>query len=185
MTITVRDVGATTASGVPEARDTARGSGATIGIRVASTVYALVVLLLTSAGVGAAARRGILIPVAVPFAGALIVTLRLLRPSAERGAWALFTVWLGSTYLSTGAGIETAAALAYVALALGGVFVSPWLLVAAWALHPAWDLLPRTLPDLLHDLPMACLLFDGAIALYLARVAYQSGRARQARQPLL
>ncbi len=157
----------------------------TVAIRVASAAYALLILLLTSAGVGAAARRGILIPVAVPFAGVLIVALRLLRPSAEQGAWALFTVWLGTTYLSTGAGIETAAALVYLALALGGVFVSPWLLVAAWVLHPAWDLLPRTLPDVLHDLPMACLLFDGAIAFYLAWAAYQAGRSRPAPKPLL
>lgn len=142
-----------------------------IATRTGEALFVIVVIVLTSAGVGAAARRGILIPVAVPFAAVLVVVLRLLRPAAERAAWALFTVWLGTTYLQTGAGIETAAALVYIAAAIGGVLVSPWLLVAAWVAHPLWDLLPRELPDLLHDLPAACLFFDLAIASYLAWAA--------------
>lgn len=130
-------------------------------------MYALALLVATSIGVGAAARGEILVPVAVPFAGLLIAALRLLRPTAERHAWGLFTVWLGTTYLSTGAVSETMMAGAYLALAVAGSFISPSFLVAAWAFHPAWDLLPRTLPQLLQDLPMACLLFDGAVAVYL------------------
>lgn len=145
----------------------------TLAIRTAESVYAVVILLATSVGVGLAARRGILIPVAAPFSLVLIASLRWMRPATERAAWALFTVWLGTTYLQTGAGIERVVGLAYVALALGGVFFTPWLLVAAWALHPVWDLMPRTLPELLHDLPMACLLFDGLIAGYLAWSARQ------------
>lgn len=141
------------------------------GTRLGSGAYAFVLLVATSIGVGAAARGHLLIPVAVPFAGVLIAALRVLRPTAERHAWALFTVWLGTTYLSTGAGSETMMAGVYLALALGGSFISPWFLVVAWAIHPAWDLLPRTLPELLHDLPMACLLFDGAVAIYLGWAA--------------
>lgn len=154
----------------PEAASSASSLPVRIAARTGEAIYAIVVLLLTSVGVGAAARRGILIPVAVPFAAVLVVALRLLRPPAERAAWALFTVWLGTTYLQTGATSETVMALLYLAAALAGVFVSPWLLVAAWAAHPLWDLLPRTLPALLSDLPTACLFFDLAIAAYLAWV---------------
>lgn len=141
------------------------------GARVGAGAYAFALLIATSIGVGAAARGHLLIPVALPFAGVLIGALRLVRPTAERHAWALFTVWLGTTYLQTGAGTETVLSVAYLALALAGSFVSPWFLVAAWAFHPVWDLLPRTLPDLLQDLPMACLLFDGAVAVYLGWAA--------------
>lgn len=140
------------------------------GARFGAGLYAFALLVATSIGVGVAARSH-LIPVALPFAGVLIAALRLIRPGAERHAWALFTVWLGTTYLQTGAGTETVLAVAYLALALAGSFVSPWFLVGAWAFHPVWDLLPRTLPELLQDLPMACLLFDGAIAVYLAWAA--------------
>lgn len=138
----------------------ARGLGA--------AVFLLVLLVATSAGVGLAARNGVLVIVAVPFAAVLVIVLRTLGATVERAGWALFTVWLGTTYLQTGAGMETALALVYVALGLVGAFASPWAFVLAWAGHPFWDLLPRTLPPLLVDLPTACLFFDGFIAIYLA-----------------
>lgn len=147
------------------------GRTGTWGARVGAGLYAFALLIATSIGVGFAARGHLLIPVAVPFAGVLIAALRLLRPAFERHAWALFTVWLGTTYLQTGARTETIMAVVYLAMALAGSFASPWFLVAAWTFHPAWDLLPRSLPALLHDLPMACLLFDGAVAVYLGWAA--------------
>ena len=138
-----------------------------------ASAYAIVILLLTSIGVGAAGRRGILIPVAVPFALVLIVALRRLRPSAERWAWALFTLWLGSTYLQSGGAVERVILAGYGALALAGVLLNPWFLVAAWVAHPLWDLVPHSLPPVLKDLPTACLGFDWVIAAYLVTVAYR------------
>ncbi|MFN7984825.1 MAG: DUF6010 family protein [Vicinamibacterales bacterium] len=152
--------------------------------RVGSSVYTLAILLLTSIGVGLAGRRGILIPVAAPFAVVLVLALRVLRPSAERAAWALFTLWLGSTYLQTGSAIERFALVAYGSLALAGVFLSPWWLVAAWVAHPLWDQVPRTLPPVLQDLPTACLFFDWVIAAYLVIGSYQQRwSSRRARIP--
>lgn len=145
--------------------------------QIGAAIFIITLVVFTSAGVGAAARAHILVPTALPFAALLILVLRRLSPAAERSGWAVFTVWLGTTYLQTGTSAETAAALLNLGLAFGGVFASPWLLVVAWAFHPAWDLLPRTLPALLVDLPMACLLFDGLIALYLAW-AIRRGRWR-------
>lgn len=136
--------------------------------RFASSVYVVAVLMLTSVGVGLAGRRGVLIPVAAPFAVVLVFALRVLRPAAERAAWAAFTLWLGSTYLQTGGVVERSVLLAYASMAAAGLFVSPWWLVAAWGVHPVWDLLPqRTLPLVLMNLPTACLLFDWVIAAYL------------------
>lgn len=135
---------------------------------IGATLFLLVLLVATSAGVGLAARNGLLVIVAVPFAAVLVVVLRAFGPAVERAGWALFTAWLGTTYLQTGAGIETAVALGYVALGLVGAFAWPWAFVLAWAGHPFWDLVPRTLPPLLVDLPTACLFFDGFIAIYLA-----------------
>lgn len=135
------------------------------GIAVASGILLLV--MLTSAGVGLAARRGVLIPAALPFGVVLIGVLRTMGPRIERTAWAVFTFWLGTTYLQTGAGSETGLAVAYLLLGVVGAVRTPWGFVLAWAFHPFWDFLPRTLPAALTDLPTACLLFDVPIALYL------------------
>jgi hypothetical protein len=75
---------------------------------------------------------------------------------------------LGGTYLSTGKPIEYAIFFLYFVLTALGIFKSPYFLAAAWLFHPLWDFLPRTLPDKLHDLPVACALFDTPIGLYLA-----------------
>jgi len=134
---------------------------------IASTVYILFLIILTGSAIGAAAKASYLIPAAVPFALVLILILRFMRPNLERIAWAAFTVWLGSTYIQLGNPIEYGLFFAYVALALLGVFKSPYFLAAAWLFHPIWDFIPRELPALYVDLPTACILFDIPIGLYL------------------
>lgn len=155
---------------------------------LAATVFLLVLLVATSAGVGLAARNGVLVVVAVPFAAVLVALLRAMGATVERAGWALFTAWLGTTYLQTGGSFESAMAVVYVALGLAGAFTSPWAFVVAWAGHPFWDLVPRPLPPLLVDLPTACLLFDGLIAIYLAWAIWnhrwtRSGARREAMTP--
>ncbi|MBP7689753.1 MAG: hypothetical protein KA765_17680, partial [Thermoflexales bacterium] len=46
-------------------------------------------------------------------------------------------------------------------------FKSPYFLALAWLFHPVWDFVPRDLPPQLLDLPLACLLYDIPIGLYL------------------
>lgn len=131
------------------------------------TVYIVLLLYLAGLAIGSAAREHMLIPVALPFAAALVLAARVLGPRTELAAWAVLTVWLGSTYLQTGATRETVAFVVYAGLALLGAFKSPYVLAAAWLLHPLWDFVPRELPALLTDLPAACILFDVPIGLYL------------------
>lgn len=133
-----------------------------------ATVVIVFLVVLTGVGVGAAARSHVLIPAAAPFAVALLLTLRALGRTPELLGWAVFTGWLGLTYAQAGSPVEVVMFFVYVTLGALGVFKSPWFLAAAWAVHPAWDLLPRTLPDQLRDLPMACLIFDALVAAYLA-----------------
>ncbi len=108
-----------------------------------------------------------LIPAAVPFAGILVVALRILGPDPEQIGWAAFTGWLGMTYLQVGGPIEVVAFFTFVTLGALGIFRSSWYLAGAWAVHIAWDFLPRQLPELMVDVPIACIGFDGLIALYL------------------
>ena len=115
---------------------------------IASTVYILFLIMLTGSAIGAAAKAGYLIPTAVPFALVLILILRFMNPKLERIALAAFTVWLGSTYVQLGNPIEYRLFFAYIALALLGVFKSPYFFVAAWIFHPVWDFIPRELPEL-------------------------------------
>ncbi len=134
---------------------------------IANTIYILFLIMLTGSAIGAAAKAGYLIPAAVPFSLVLILILRFMNPKLERIAWAAFTVWLGSTYVQLGNPIEYGLFFAYIALALLGVFKSPYFLAAAWLFHPVWDFIPRELPELYVDLPTACILFDIPIGLYL------------------
>lgn len=130
-------------------------------------VYMIVVLMAASMFIGWASEAGLLIALALPFAAVLILALRVFGPRAELAGWMLFTVWLGSTYLTTGTKPEIAVFFVFLGLAVLGGFVSPYFLAAAWLLHPLWDLVPRDLPAILKDLPTACLMFDLLIGLYL------------------
>ncbi len=136
--------------------------------RVATGIYLVALLFAASWGVSAATRAGVLIPIAVPFALILIVAARLAGPQPELIAWAVFTAGLlGSTYLQTRSPIEYGMFLIYLVLAGLGVFKSPYFLALAWLFHPVWDFVPRDLPPQLLDLPLACLLYDIPIGLYL------------------
>ncbi len=135
--------------------------------RFITTVYIFFLLIAAGALIGTAAREELLIPVALPFAVGLILAARVLGPRSELAAWAAFTVWLGSTYLQTGSPLETGAFIVYLGIALWGAFKAPYVLAFAWLFHPVWDFVPRDLPDLLKDLPVACIMFDIPIGLYL------------------
>lgn len=90
-----------------------------------------------------------------------------LKPKEEVLGWSLFTIWLSLTYLSSGVPAEYAASLVIVALAIFGGLYKPMLLPIVWFSHVIFDFLPRDLPVYLEDLPVACLIFDGFIGLYL------------------
>lgn len=132
------------------------------------TVFIVFLILAASFGVGAATQAGTLIQAAVPFAIALIVIMHFMGPKAELIAWSAFTVGLlGSTYLQTGETVEYAMFFVYILLSVLGLFKSPYFLALAWLFHPVWDFVPRDLPPLQTDLPLACALFDTPIGLYL------------------
>jgi hypothetical protein len=131
------------------------------------TLYILLLVFAAGFGIDSASEHKVLIPFALPFAVALILALRVLGAKYELAGLAVFTAWLGLTYLQTGGRIEIFAFGLYAALALLGAFKSPYVLALAWVLHPVWDFVPRELPDLLKDLPTACILFDIPIGLYI------------------
>jgi len=133
----------------------------------AVTLYIVFLIFITGLGVGGATEKQLLIKAALPMSALLILALRLLGPNKEQIGWAAFTGWLGMTYLQTGGPIEVLAFFVCVALGALGIFRSSYFLVVAWLGHIVWDFLPRELPENLHDLPLACTLFDGLIGLYL------------------
>jgi hypothetical protein len=69
--------------------------------------------------------------------------------------------------MSTNNPIEYIALAIVTGLTVLGLFKSPYYLVSLWFFHPLWDLIPRDLPNHMHDLPLACLIYDTVIALYL------------------
>ena len=135
---------------------------------ISTTVYIVFLIIAAGFGVGAAMEAKVLIPAAFPFAAVLVGLLFWLNPKAELIAWTSLTVGiLAGTYVTTGNPIEYVVYLAYIVLAALGLFKSPYFLAAAWLFHPIWDFLPRTLPEKSHDLPVACIIFDLPIGLYL------------------
>jgi hypothetical protein len=133
----------------------------------AGIIYACLVLVLTSIGVGEATESQTLIPFALPFAFVVIGASRLLGARVELFIWSALTAWLGLTYLQTGSPLEVLLLVVFVGLAVVAQLRSPLVLAAAWLFHPVWDFVPRTLPTELRDLPVACLLFDVPIGVYL------------------
>jgi hypothetical protein len=140
---------------------------------IATTLYILLLMFAAGFGIDSASEHRALILFALPFAIALILAMRVLGAKSELAALAVFTAWLGLTYLQTGQRIEIVGFIFYVGLALLGAFKSPYFLAFAWVFHPAWDFVPRQLPDLLKDLPTACILFDIPIGLYVFWFARQ------------
>jgi hypothetical protein len=134
---------------------------------IAITIYILFLVFAAGFGIDSASENRVLIPFAFPFAIVLILALRAFGAKSELAGLAVFTAWLGLTYLQTGNPIEIVAFMFYVVFALLGAFKSPYFLAFAWVFHPFWDFVPRELPDLLKDLPTACILFDIPIGLYI------------------
>ena len=136
--------------------------------QTALTVYVVFVIILLGYAVGYAAMGKVLVKTAFPLSGAVILAFAFLPRRAEAVAWASLTGWLGMTYAHTGGAVEIAVFFLYVALAALGLFRSSWFMAIPWFAHIAWDYLPRTLPEMYHELPMACALFDAPIGIYLA-----------------
>ncbi len=134
---------------------------------IAVGIWIIVLIMFTGQFVGLSAKYGRLIWAAPILPIIPILGIFWLRPKEQIAAWALFTVWLGSTYAPLG-GISELSVFAFIiVLALAGYLSSPWLLVLAWFGHIGWDFMPRELPELMHDLPIACMIFDGLIGTYL------------------
>ena len=118
--------------------------------------------------IGFATKQNMLLVAALPLGIVLVLLLFWLPARAQLLSWAAVTVWLLSTVYAGTSNIEYVILFAVVFAAIAGVFWSPWFLAAIWFIHPLWDLIPRDLPDHLHDLPVACLIYDLVIAIYLA-----------------
>jgi hypothetical protein len=137
-------------------------------IAVGQIIYIALVAIGMSYGVGFATQAGLLLWLAVPLGVVLVAVLAWLPPRPQLLGWGAVTVWLlATTYLGT-SDIEYFALAVVVLLTVAGIFWSPWFLVGAWVFHPVWDLIPRELPDHMHDLPLACLIYDLIVAGYLA-----------------
>jgi hypothetical protein len=141
--------------------------------QAAVTVYIFAVIIGLGYAVGYAAHAQMLVKVALPLSLVVIASLCFLGRTAELLAWAGLTVWLGMTYAHTGPPVEIAVFFVYIACAALGVFRSPWFLAVPWFAHIGWDFVPRSLPEMFHELPHACALFDGPIGLYLAWGAWK------------
>ncbi len=135
---------------------------------IAVSGYVFVLALATAVLCEVAIRAGALIPAAIPVAMIPVIGLFFLRPDEELAGWVFFTAALGGTYLDGGAPFEFAGALAIATLAGLGAWRWPWIFAATWYGHILWDFVPRELPELMLDVPTACILFDGLIGSYLA-----------------
>jgi hypothetical protein len=66
--------------------------------RVAIALYVIGLLIAAGLSIERAAREQLLVPLALPVVGVLILATRVLRPRAEFVCWAVFTAWLWSTH---------------------------------------------------------------------------------------
>jgi hypothetical protein len=131
------------------------------------TIYVGAVTVGFSYLIGLATELGILIPAAFPMGVLLVLLFYWLPARVQLIGWAVATVWLLSgVYLGT-SDLEYVALIVVVVAAIAGVFWSPWFLAGIWMIHPLWDLVPRDLPEHQHDLPLACLIYDLVIGVYL------------------
>jgi hypothetical protein len=143
-----------------------RVKGVARAVAIAAWIGAVLVALTWA--IGRAAEGGVLIPAAAALALVPIAAFAPLASGEERLAYAVLTVWLGSTYTAGGETLELIAFAAIAIVAIMGWLRSPVWLVAAWFAHIAWDFVPRDLPALYVDLPVACIAFDGIIGAWLA-----------------
>ena len=131
------------------------------------TIYVGAVTVGFSYLIGLGTQLGILIPAAFPLGVLLVLLFYWLPARVQLIGWAVATVWLLSgVYLGT-SDIEYVALVVVVVASIAGVFWSPWFIAGIWMIHPLWDLVPRDLPEHQHDLPLACLIYDLVIGVYL------------------
>jgi hypothetical protein len=136
-------------------------------VTIFMSVYVGVVTVGFSYLIGLATELGILIPAALPLGVLLVLLFYWLPPRVQLIGWAVATAWLlSSVYLGT-SDLEYFMLMVVVIAAIAGVFWSPWFIAGIWMIHPLWDLIPRDLPDHQHDLPIACLIYDLVIGIYL------------------
>jgi hypothetical protein len=136
-------------------------------ITVAQTLYSGLVAVGVSYIIGFATKADLLLVAALPLGIALVLAFSWLPPRPQLLAWSATTAWLLSTVYLGVSDLEWFMLFLVLAAAIAGAFWSPWFLVAIWFVHPLWDLIPRDLPDHQHDLPLACLIYDLVVALYL------------------
>jgi hypothetical protein len=131
------------------------------------TIYVGAVTVGFSYLIGIATQLGILIPAAFPLGVLLVLLFYWLPARVQLIGWAVATVWLLSSVYLGASDLEYVALIVVVVAAIAGVFWSPWFLAGIWIIHPLWDLVPRDLPEHQHDLPLACLIYDLVIGIYL------------------
>lgn len=117
--------------------------------------------------IGYATELGILIPAAIPLGFVLVGAMAWLPARAQLIGWAILTAWLLAGVYLGASEVEYIAFIVVVLAAIAGVVWSPWFLMGVWLAHPLWDLIPRELPEHQHDLPLACLLYDSVVGIYL------------------
>ena len=131
------------------------------------TIYVGAVTVGFSYLIGIGTQLGILIPAAFPLGVLLVLLFYWLPARVQLIGWAVATVWLLSSVYLGASDLEYVALIVVVVAAIAGVFWSPWFLAGIWMIHPLWDLVPRDLPEHQHDLPLACLIYDLVIGVYL------------------
>ena len=131
------------------------------------TIYVGAVTVGFSYLIGLGTQLGILIPAAFPLGVLLVLLFYWLPARVQLIGWAVATVWLLSSVYLGASDLEYVALIVVVVAAIAGVFWSPWFLAGIWMIHPLWDLVPRELHDHQHDLPLACLIYDLVIGVYL------------------
>ncbi|MCF8525845.1 MAG: hypothetical protein K9G10_05460 [Rhodoluna sp.] len=131
------------------------------------TIYVGAVTVGFSYLIGLGTQLGILIPAAFPLGVLLVLLFYWLPARVQLVGWAVATVWLLSSVYLGASDLEYVALIVVVVAAIAGVFWSPWFLAGIWMIHPLWDLVPRDLPEHQHDLPLACLIYDLVIGVYL------------------
>jgi len=135
---------------------------------LAQAAYSAVVTIGFSYLIGLATQLDVLLVAAIPLGLLLVGLLFWLPPRAQLISWAAVTAWLLSSVYLGSSDLEYFMLILVFLAAIAGVFWSPWFLAAIWFIHPLWDMIPRALSDAQHDLPLACLMYDLVVALYLA-----------------
>lgn len=135
---------------------------------LAQAAYSAVVTIGFSYLIGLATQLDMLLVAAIPLGLLLVGLLFWLPPRAQLISWAAVTAWLLSSVYLGSSDLEYFMLILVFLAAIAGVFWSPWFLAAIWFIHPLWDMIPRELSDAQHDLPLACLMYDLVVAVYLA-----------------